>query len=190
MTTKLGLNRREGLVGLLALVATASCSKLTRDVKSSRDDALTYRDGLNFLGAEEMAFLTVLAGTILPATDTPGAVEVGVPSTLQDLLSSWGEDNIRAHWRGGLAQLKTALDSGGNFTTLPPERQTEVLSIYDAKAFKSETQEQFYKDLKRTVTMAYYMSESGASAELNYDPVPGGFRGCVPYSEIGKSWAS
>jgi len=44
--------------------------------------------------------------------------------------------------------------------------------------------------MKRTIATAYYMSEVGASEELNYDPVPGDWRADVPFSEIGKAWAT
>jgi hypothetical protein len=39
------------------------------------------------------------------------------------------------------------------------------------------------------VLVGYYQSEAGATQELRYELVPGAWRGCVPYSEIGRATA-
>ncbi|HMR57922.1 MAG TPA: gluconate 2-dehydrogenase subunit 3 family protein, partial [Cyclobacteriaceae bacterium] len=40
------------------------------------------------------------------------------------------------------------------------------------------------------VLAGYFSSEPGATQALQYNPVPGPFRGCVPYAEVGKAWAT
>ena len=48
----------------------------------------------------------------------------------------------------------------------------------------------FYVDLKRFVITGYFNSEIGVKQALNYRPIPGEFKGCIPLEEAeGKSWS-
>jgi gluconate 2-dehydrogenase gamma chain len=46
----------------------------------------------------------------------------------------------------------------------------------------------FFRTLKELTLVGYYTSEAGATEELRVNPM-GGFRGDVPYAEIGRAWA-
>lgn len=182
-------NRREAIKSLLAIYAAgalAACSPGSKEASESKD--LTYAASGQFLGSAEMALLSGLAQTIMPETDTAGAIEAGVPQTLQSLVSEWGDDGIRLYWRAGLRNLSNVL--GSKFATLSSAERHDVLSAYDAQVFGDAVDDKFYKDMKAGIVSAYYMSEPGATQELHYDPVPGDFKGCVPFSEIGKAWAT
>ena len=37
--------------------------------------------------------------------------------------------------------------------------------------------------------LGYYTSEPGATRELQFNPTPGRFEGCVPMSRIGRAWS-
>jgi hypothetical protein len=37
--------------------------------------------------------------------------------------------------------------------------------------------------------LGYFTSEVGATQVLRYDPVPGAYHGCIPFEEVGKTWA-
>jgi len=73
---------------------------------------------------------------------------------------------------------------------LPALQRNNVLTKYDNDVFTGRTENKFYRDIKQTIATAYYMSELGATEELHYEPVPGEWRGDVPFSEIGKAWAT
>ena len=49
---------------------------------------------------------------------------------------------------------------------------------------------QGYRTLKRIIYRGFYLSEIGATLELQYEQVPGDYRGCVPLAEIGRTWAT
>lgn len=78
----------------------------------------------------------------------------------------------------------------GSFAKLPAVERETVLTKFDAGVYGDTIKNDFYKDLKSSIGAAYYMSEPGATEELNYDPVPGDFKGCIPFSEVGKAWAT
>ena len=48
----------------------------------------------------------------------------------------------------------------------------------------------FWRIMKELTLLGYYWSEAGATQELKYDPVPGKWEACVPFEDIGKTWAT
>jgi gluconate 2-dehydrogenase gamma chain len=54
------------------------------------------------------------------------------------------------------------------------------------------TQRPFILTVKELTMLGYFTSEPGATQVLQYSPVPGAYKGCVPVSEAGngKTWAT
>lgn len=52
-----------------------------------------------------------------------------------------------------------------------------------------ETDVPFMRRMKELTLVGYYTSEVGATQELRHEPVPGRFDGCVPFAQIGRTWA-
>ena len=50
--------------------------------------------------------------------------------------------------------------------------------------------EKFYMTVKELSVGGFCLSEAGATQVLKYDKVPGEYRGCVPFEEVGKTWAT
>lgn len=171
--------RREIMQALLAMpvVSLAASCKM-----ASADEGVMTK--------AEIAFLAALADTIIPRTETPGALDGKVPATLEAYLNDWASSKTRARWRATLAKLKTALDGGNadSFEKGNAAARAKTLGAFDAAVFATEDHPlAAYRDVKSTIATAYYMSEPGATKELRYDPVPGNFRGSVP---VGKTWAT
>lgn len=190
MTDPMMLQRRDAIKALLAISASgalAACGG-TSDGQTRFKAAVEA----STLTKVDMALLSSLAQTIIPKTDTAGAIEAGVPETLKMLFSDWGDDNHRAYWKAGLKGLQAHFNTvgGADFAKLSSDKQLELLNVYDAKAFQNGPDEQFYRDMKSTIATAYYMSEPGASEELAYEAVPGDWKGCVPLSDQPRTWAT
>lgn len=185
------LQRRQVFQSLLALSAVGGLSAC-----SGADEApsgqISGPIAPGFFDAGEMALIAAVAQTLIPQTETAGAVQAGVPVTLQGLATEWGDDAFRQYWRDGLAALGTALttEAGASFESLSPSERQLALAGYDNSVFSGETENGFYRDFKATVVQAYYMSEPGATEELAYEPVPGEWIGCVPLSDFPKTWAT
>lgn len=189
--TNVSLDRRDIFKGLLAISAAgalAACGSANEAVESSEPTVTNESSG--YFSASEMAQISALADTIIPSTETAGATGAGVPDTLQALATEWGNDNFRNYWRTGLSDLVSALENGETFTEMSADQRHSVLSAYDARVFDGEIDDGFYRDFKATVVQAYYTSETGASEELAYEPVPGEFIGCVELSDYPKTWAT
>lgn len=194
---KIMMQRRDAIKSLLAISAAsalAACTGKTEngEAKPAASANLKYASEGKFLNTGEMALVAALAQTIIPKTDTAGAIEAGVPEAIQGLASEWGDDNFRKYTRSGLSALDKHFKSvGGQAFADQSEKQREsLLSKYDADVFGGKVKDDFYKNFKSTVATAYYMSEPGATEELIYEAVPGEWKGCVPFSEIGRTWAT
>lgn len=156
-------------------------------------------------GASESEKLLIarLSDLVIPATDTPGAVAVGVPAFVElALLHGLDETTppisgpVRmAGYRGGfpvLEQVARDLNrhASGDFLSLKPDRQHTQLAAYDADAFGGERQDHPWKKLKALILTGYYTSEVGASRELQYELVPGRWEPDLPLPPNNRSWSS
>ncbi|MEO1554214.1 MAG: gluconate 2-dehydrogenase subunit 3 family protein [Pseudomonadota bacterium] len=187
----LHLHRRQVFQSLIAISAVgglAACGS----ADESQNGRMAGAAAPGYFNASEMALISAIAQTIIPQTDTAGAVQAGVPVTLQNLATDWGNSEFQQYWRDGLAALGGALttDSGDAFTSLSPSEREAALAAYDAQVYAGDMEDGFYRDFKATVVQAYYMSEPGATEELAYEPVPGEWIGCVPLSDFPKTWAT
>jgi hypothetical protein len=143
----------------------------------------------------ELQLTGVLADLVIPRTDTPGALDVGAHRTVDHLLAVCAPAPDQAAFRAGLARIDGAARAGGpgkvkGFTALPPARQAALLQALDSGAAPFAAADRaFFRQLKAYVVFAYYTSEAGASQELAYLPVPGGFKGDIPVTRTTRAWA-
>lgn len=136
--------------------------------------------------------LDIVAELIIPATDTPGAREAGVPQFVDRAVASYCTPADAAAVRNGLdrAEAEARAEHGAAFAALPPAKQTALLARYEAEGKgPPATRKRFFPVLRELVTVGYFTSEPGATKAVRYDPVPGAYRGCVPLKEIGRAWA-
>ncbi|MET0251882.1 MAG: gluconate 2-dehydrogenase subunit 3 family protein [Novosphingobium sp.] len=90
------------------------------------------------LDAPHFELLTAVADTMVPRTDTAGAVEAGVPRAFDGLLRNWASPKRRDELVAALERIdKLALsqDKRG-FAKLSPARRAALLTIHDAEALK------------------------------------------------------
>ena len=124
--------------------------------------------------------LDYVCDQVIPATDTPGALGVGVPAFLvvaipHGLAGAKGDE---------IARLRRELDkrAGEDFMRVDASRRLAALSGLDAEAFGSghAGHDSAWRTVKSLIVLGYYTSEVGGSKELQYAPVPGQFKPDVP----------
>jgi len=178
------LNRRALLAGAIFLVGGAAA--LARFVRhaGSADAA----DG-PVLSPEQFALLEQVGEVIIPATDTPGAIDAGVAEFIRKMLTDWASPDTRTQVVAVLESIdKRAWDRfAGAFRELPAERRLEVMRAVDEDALSR--QDVGYGKFKWLVLAGYYQSEAGATQELRFELVPGAWRSCLPLSEVGRASA-
>ena len=145
----------------------------------------------------EARIASVMADQIIPRTDTPGALDVGVPAFMDRMMADFYQDAERAALREGLARVESDAHArhGKTFAALTSDQQVELMTVYDREAYEwgragSRGTPHFFRFVKELTTLGYFTSEIGASKVLRYDPVAGQWRPDVPYSEIGRAWST
>ena len=178
------MNRRALLLGAVVLLGGAAA--LTR---FNRKPAGVASDSGAAMSAEQFALLEQVTEVMIPATDTPGAIAAGVPAFIRQMMSQWASTASRAEIAGILEAVDKAAWAkfGAAFIELPPKRRHHILRSFDKD--RTDRQDPPYGKFKYLVLAGYYLSEVGATQELRYELIPGAWRACVPFSEIGRATA-
>lgn len=178
------VNRRALVLGVVVLLGGAAA--LSRFARKSVEPASVKGP---VLGAEQFALLEQVVDVMIPTTDTPGALAAGVPAFIRDMLEQWASPASRAD----VMRMLEGVDRhawekfGAAFVELPPDRRYQVVRSFDEEHISR--QDPAYTKFKYLVLVGYYQSEIGATQELRYELIPGAWRACVPYSEIGRASA-
>ena len=117
--------------------------------------------------------LEAIADTILPRTDSPGALDAGVAEFIDSLFHGYFDERQQEVMLTGLESLQSSCKAGTGkfFHEITIDERTEFLS----SEFKSND---FLLTLKSLITWGFFTSETGMKA-MNYQPVPGKYEGCI-----------
>ena len=182
------LNRRALLAGAVFLLGgAAALMRFSRDAGGGSGGTSGAEGPV--LSSEQFALLEQVSETMVPATDTAGAIAAGVPAFVRGMLSEWGSVSTRTD----IAQVLEAIQQlawsrfGMDFLEMPPDRRLTVLKEFDAARIGSHDGP--YRKFKWLVLIGYYHSEAGATHELRFELVPGAWRACIPVTEVGRASA-
>ncbi|WP_219892975.1 gluconate 2-dehydrogenase subunit 3 family protein [Aquisediminimonas profunda] len=150
------------------------------------------------LSSNEIETLNAFADTLIPVTDTPGALAAGVPKTLAQMFTDWASQKTRDELSGALQRLDDAARKakGKGFAELSAADRQTFLSGHDKAALVDvppppdapkgnpfvplvSVVDNGYAKLKELVAVLYYFSEIGLTKELVYEHVPGGWTASV-----------
>jgi len=143
------------------------------------------------LNPQQLALVRQLGEIIIPTTDTPGAIAAGVHDFINHQLAYCYSEDERIQILDCLARIQSVAQTRHERDFLACEAEQQISLLRDMEAARNEfdaSDRQAFKQFKALVALGYYTSEIGASQELAYAPVPGGYRP-IKFSEIGKAWA-
>ena len=153
-----------------------------------------------FLSNDQASIVTQVAEIIIPRTDTPGAKDVGVPSFIDQMLKEVYSKEDQDFFISGLKEFNEGAEQeyGDEFADLDDEEQTAYVTKVHAAAVEAENasdtapKRPFILMMKELTMLGFFTSEPGATQVLQYVPVPGAYKGCIPLSEAGngRSWAT
>jgi hypothetical protein len=153
-----------------------------------------------FLSNEQATLITQVSEIIIPKTDTPGAKEAGVPQFIDLMLKDVYTKDDQDRFTNGMKAFddKAKEAYGDPFVELDPEQQTEFVKQVHDEAIKTERSENrpekrpFILMAKELTMLGFFTSEPGATLVLQYEAVPGSYKGCIPVSEAGsgRTWAT
>jgi hypothetical protein len=208
------MNRREALLQVAAMMGgTLSAASLLAIRKGfAAANALPAGAGhaATPSAAHEPAILTPSQGAtvsavvnvMIPRTDTPGAVDVGVPGFIDLMLRDVYSQPDRDRYLTGLADFEAAAsaDNGQKFVALESQQQSALVRKFHDAAVAAERQQltehahlqrPFILMTKELTLLGFFTSEVGATQVLQYVAVPGSYHGCLPLEKAGngKTWA-
>ena len=135
-----------------------------------------------------------LSETIIPETDTAGAIEVGVPGFIEKMVNEVYTEDQRLSFLDGLDTFDAEClnTTGKAYADLSIEEQLEYANEINrvAVADQSTAAPHFFLQFKELTMVGYFTSEVGATQVLRYEPVPGYYNGCIPFEDVGRTWAT
>ena len=147
---------------------------------------------------KQRELLIAISDTIIPETDTVGAVTAGVPKLVEQLLVEWAAPETRDGILASMDKI-AALGNGGNFAALSPEQRLAALDEFDVAATAPpppaenggdapagrgpRVSDEGYAKLKQVIVLLYYYSEPAVAQELPYAHDPGRWDPSVPVTE-------
>ena len=172
------MNRRELLRAAIGSSAGVALIGLQRACLAAAD--LDAAPGQVVLNKREREILASISECIIPATDTPGAIDAGVPQFAELILSDWHTAEERRPVLEGMAKLDADCRSayGKGFAACSRAEQVEALAATEESPM--------FTMLKSLVVNGYFTSELGASSQPGYNPMPGVYREVVYEAATGR----
>lgn len=139
--------------------------------------------------------VTALADVILPEDDTPSASQAGVPAFIESMVNEVYNEEQRELFLTGIDRFdeEASLELEGDFYDMTDELKYEYTHGLNRVALENGRDEDgnapFIMIFRELTLLGYFRSEPGATQVLRYEPVPGRYEGCVPFEEIGRTWA-
>lgn len=131
--------------------------------------------------ADQLELVSEIAQMIIPDTDTPGAKTALVHDYIHAIVGDWYYEDERANFMAGLNAV------GLSFMSTDEAGRTAILTALDNEGSDDKT---FFSEFKELTLVGYFSSQIGAEEELRYEQYPGPYQGCVPFEQVGKTWAT
>lgn len=146
------------------------------------------------LTSEQGDLVATLAEHIIPETDTPGARAAGVHVFIDRMLAGHYGEEDRKRVLDGLEEFdeRARRECGNAFIRCSAEKQRVLLMRVDEEAYAPMAGRRdvpWFRTIKELTVLGYYTSEIGATRELRHVAVPERFEGCVPLTQIGRTWS-
>jgi hypothetical protein len=195
------MNRREAIAQIALLAGGALASRFAQ--AALRGAALHVAPAQSVFTTEQRSMIEALTELIIPRTDTPGAIDAGVPVFVDQIVSGWYTPVERSIFMDGLASLDAfcAATHHKSFNAGDTQERTSALIHADESSRTYQPQpvleirdtpdeySPFFYKLKLLTVLGYYTSELGATQELSYNPVPGRYEGDYDFDKVGRQWS-
>lgn len=183
------MNRRKALANISLLLGGALSSPTV--LAMSRWEGGQQAPSGFALTNEQRGLVAEVAELIIPKTDTPGALEAGVPAFIEMMLQDCYPQAEHLSFLAGIEQLQRAnflsLGNAQKVETLQRmETETkELMKVYqvqqtkmgdndDKETMKAQTKGlPFWRLMKELTLIGYFTSEIGTKASFEYVPIPG-----------------
>ena len=190
---EINTSRRSAIKSLaLACGLVLSSSSLAALAAAVTPPTDMSRSKKTLLNADQLALVRELGEIIIPTTDTPGAIGAGVHDFINHFVAYCASTAEQQQLINGLKTIESSAQTrfGKPFLGASKTQQIELLTNMEKAADGfNQSDRQFFKQFKALVTFGYYTSEIGATQELAYLAIPGGYKGNFKFKDVGKAWS-
>ena len=108
-----------------------------------------------FFTSEQAQLVTSIADTIVPKGETPGAVDVGVPSFIEDIVSKTYSEIQKSSFMDGMSEFMELAEKehGDDFADLSNSEKEDFVKKMQAEAMKSYMEDdeyvEYYQDTRK-----------------------------------------
>jgi hypothetical protein len=178
-------------------------SALSSEQQTYLAGAPNYTAGaVSFFTAAQRKIVAAMCEVVIPRTDTPGAIDAGVPRFIELMLADWMNQQEREIFSAGLADMEQRIPEqhGVSFDQLEPAQQLKEMEALEDAAGDSpwynfgNVQREFMSDapficqFKELTLWGFFTSEVGVKEVLRYLPMPMQFDGDEPLDRNQSSW--
>jgi glucoside 3-dehydrogenase (cytochrome c) hitch-hiker subunit len=185
------MSRRKFLKQVAIVLGTSVSASLGAAVLKGVTVDSTAKNSV--LSGAQQQVITLLSERIIPKTDTPGAIDAGVPTFISLIVSDWYNQDEKNAFIGGLNEmdgycLQQFKCSLGKATST---QQDLVLTEFEDRAIKNKDSDKpnIFSTLRELVVVGFFTSKPGAMQALKHNHVAGQFIGDYPLSKVGKAWS-
>ena len=186
------LHRRNAIKQLASFCGLALSATSLDLIAASAKTKNTLEASPGLLNANQLALIRQLGEVIIPTTETPGAIAAGVHTFISHYAADAFSLQEQQQLLLGLEKIEKASKKLWHKTFIKASSKQQISLLTDMEKAQGEFDSHdriFFKQLKGLVIFGYYTSEIGATQELAYLAIPGGFKGDVKFTTVGKAWA-
>lgn len=184
-----GLSRRAalGAFSLTALTAMFGTSLSPALARAATAGAQPGFGAVNHpFTAAQMALVAAYSDRIVPKTDTPGAIEAGVPDFVEMMVGDWFNADERAAFITGVDAVDAYSQATYKkpFAKLKAAQQDAAITTLMNGGIPAAGD--FFTQSRQLILSGYYTSEIGETVERVYLPVPGDYDGAYDYAKVNR----
>lgn len=188
------INRRNAITQLSLLLGGTLSLPTVQAMNRLEKREIAIPENSRFLFSnEQRSLIAEVAEQIIPKTDTPGAIEAGVPAFVEMMLQDCYKEPEQQSFLAGVAQLQqqdflsqNAAQKVEMLKKLEADtkeqmkayqvKQTKMGDNEDKEVMKSQLKGlPFWRLMKELTLLGYFTSEKGLNANFEYVPTPGKF---------------
>ena len=179
------MNRRQLLQCAFLLVSGTAAGRLALALDAEQRAFLLGQTYIarepTLLTLTQREVVAAIAETIMPATDTPGAIAAGVPRFIELMVADWFNDSERSQFMDGLNEFMARHPqfAGGSgdqrmriLESLEDELSDHAWFSQSASSITATGMDlPFFLQIKELTVYGFFTSEVGATQVLRRDPM-------------------
>jgi hypothetical protein len=189
------MNRREWLKCVSALAVGSVAAPTLLAAFDAYAAAQTPGTSLQFFSQPQISLITAVVDIIIPRSDTPGAVEAGVPRFIDQMFANVYAKADQERYMSALAAFDKA--GGKPFLQLSDAQRKALVTklhaeaLADPKDTATALAASFVLMNKKLAMMGFFLSQPGCTEVLQYSAVPGAYHADIPLAQAGngRAWA-